>query len=59
MKIEFFRKNVYGKELNYLIDTEHSRVILGLIDQSTISEWQMGQFSKLGLEFVEVIAPRA
>lgn len=58
MTIQYYRKNVFGNERNYLVDTANSRVILGLINQTTISEWQIGQFQKLGLEFEEVLAPR-
>lgn len=58
MTIEFYRKNVYGNELMYLVDEEKSVAILQLIGQKTISKRQMDYFKILGLEFTEVLAPK-
>lgn len=58
MNIQYYRKNVYGNELIYLIDSPQAESILRLIGQKTISERQIGYFESLGLIFEEVIAPR-
>ena len=57
MKVQYYRKNVYGKELIYLIESEETNSMLRLIGQSTISRGQIELFKKLGIQFEEVIAP--
>ena len=57
MKIEFYKKNVYGNELMYLKNQEGAteQAILKLINQKSITEQQMKQFAVLGVEFVQVL----
>lgn len=62
MTIKYYRKNVYGNTLRYLVDDEAENAlevesIKRLIGQKTISEQQMELFKNIGIEFEEVIAP--
>lgn len=59
MKVQFYRKSVYGNEHMYLIDSDPARLILELIGQKTILDGQMRRFTTLGIEFEEVLAPKA
>jgi len=58
MKIQYYRKSVYGNELIYLIDSNESRAILELIGQKTIGTGQIRRFETLGVQFEEVLQPR-
>lgn len=58
MTIKYYRKNVYGNELIYLVEGEGTREVLGLICQKTIQLWQIAAFEKLGVKFEETFAPR-
>lgn len=58
MKIQYYRKSVYGKELIYLVNTNEAKHMLALISQTTISESQMAHFEVLGVAFEETFAPR-
>lgn len=61
MKIKYYRKNVYGNELIYLIEdgetAEQVESILRLIGQKTISRSQIARFETLGIAFEETLAP--
>jgi len=58
MTVQYYRKNVYGTEKIYMIDTDISETIQRLIGQITISESQIEKFKKLGMSFEETFAPR-
>lgn len=62
MTIKYYRKNVYGNELIYLVEggetAEQVDAILSLIGQRTISQSQMTRFETLGVSFEETFAPR-
>ena len=58
MKIEYYIKNVYGKELIYVKDEELKTIISNLIGKQTINDFDIKNFEKLGIEFVEVLPPR-
>lgn len=59
MKIDFYRKNVYGNELMYVKDAELAPKLSRLIGTLTISESQMKLISDLfDAEWVEALAPR-
>lgn len=58
MKIQFYRKSNYGRDLNYLFETEEAHAVQRLIDQKTISDQQIRLFGALGIQFEEVLAPR-
>lgn len=57
MKIQYYRKNVYGREAIYLVETAESDTMLRLMGTKTISRRQIELWAKLGFEFEEVIAP--
>lgn len=59
MKLQFYRKQVFGRELMYLVDCKEARAIRGLTEKSTIDNYQMVKLGELGFEFEEVLAPRA
>ena len=62
MNIKYYRKNVYGNELIYLVEVgetaDQVESILRLIGQRTISEGQMARFETLGVKFEETFQPR-
>lgn len=58
MVIEFYVKNVYGKELLYVKDEQQREIIKNLTNKETINDFDINNFKKLGIEFVEVLAPR-
>lgn len=58
MTIHYYKRNVYGNPLIYLIEDENSDTILSIINQKTIHPHQMRAFAKLGIEFNQVIDPQ-
>lgn len=58
MTIQYYRQNVYGNELIYLVESLASLHVLYLIGQKTINERQIDRFEQLGITFEEVLAPR-
>lgn len=59
MTIEYYHKDVYGNDLIYLVDSTASRCIHQLTGKKTLSQKDMNALSGLGINQVEVIAPRA
>ena len=57
--IQYYRKNVFGNELMYLIDSAEAGYILRLICQRTINQNQINLFTNLGIKFEEVLAPKS
>lgn len=57
MKVQFYTKNVFGNTLIYLVDSSEAQSILALINQKTISRFQMRRFAELGIVFEQVINP--
>lgn len=56
MKIQFYKKNVYGVEKFYLKNNgKQEEAMLRLIGQKTISEEQMKLFEELGIIFEQVL----
>ena len=53
MIIEYYTKNVYGKELIY-IEPPHRLTILELTGKKTVSEKDIDNLEKLGLKFKRV-----
>lgn len=58
MTIEYYRKNVYGADLMYIADEKTAYFITQLTNRVTMTGSDMFALSKLGFEFVEVIAPK-
>jgi len=56
MEIEFYKKNVYGKENLYIKNKEQATIISGLTGKKTISEDDIENLEKLGLELNHVLA---
>lgn len=56
-KIEFFRRNVYGREMIYFVFNETTQAMQQLQGTITISKTQMALWEYLGFKFVEVVAP--
>jgi len=57
MEIQFYRKNVYGREMMYLIKSRETESMLKLMGTLTINKEQIAEWSRLGFEFEEVLAP--
>lgn len=57
MTVQYYKRDVYGKTLYYLMPSTEASAILSLIGQKTISHHQIALLELLGLQFVEVIAP--
>lgn len=57
MKIEFYRKNTYGKELFFIADPETKMIFYEIIGQLSLGKDKMVAFEKLGFEFSEVLPP--
>ena len=58
MKIEYYRKNVYGRELAYIKDPEIEGVVGRLTGRYTITSQDIESLQKLGHELVEVLPER-
>ena len=56
--IEYFVKNVYGQEQEYVADKELASNIQGLTGKKTINAKDRRMLEALGCNFEEVIAPR-
>jgi len=57
MEIQFYRKNVYGREMMYLIKSRETESMLKLMGTLTINKEQIAEWSRLGFDFEEVLAP--
>ena len=57
MNLEFYRKQVYGNELRYLVDCEEATAFRELTNKLTISSKDMHHGEALGITFLEVMAP--
>lgn len=57
MTLEFYRKQVYGNELRYLVDCEEATAFRELTNKLTISSKDMHHGEALGITFLEVMAP--
>lgn len=58
MKIEFYRKSVYGNENIYIVDNELAGTVKSLTGKKTINNSDIKSLESLGCVFSEVIAPR-
>jgi hypothetical protein len=60
MKIQYYKKGVYGKQLNYILDEEQANYWALITDNISISDKQMELMTKLtGVEFERVFEPEA
>ncbi len=59
MKIEYYRKNVYGRELLYFLDQEVANHWLRLTGRQTLTEQDIPHLQALGFVVEEVLAPRS
>ena len=59
MQIGYYRKNVYGKTLFYIAEPENAAIMASILGTKTITEYEINQFSKLGVTFIETFAPNA
>lgn len=66
MVVNYYKKNVWGNPLLYLVTKENpvvkypnegAEVILRIINQKTITRSQMDLFTNLGIQFVESFDP--
>lgn len=66
MTVNYYKKNIYGKPMIYLITKENpvlkhpndgAETILQIINQKTISRPQMALFEQIGVQFVEAFDP--
>ena len=57
MNLEFYRKQVYGNELRYLVDCAEATAFRELTNRLTISSKDMNHGKALGITFTEVFAP--
>jgi hypothetical protein len=60
VRIEFYRKNVYGTTLEYVKDPDKAILLQRLTGKKTITEdirRFVSELSEFKVEFVEVIAP--
>ena len=55
MKIEYYKKNVYGNEHIYIKDKEISAIVHQLTAKKTINEADITALEALGHEFVQVL----
>ena len=58
MTIEYYRKNVFGKEVMYVSDPGQAKIIIKLTNKLTLTEDTMTALEMLGNKFEEVLAPR-
>lgn len=59
MKIEYYTKNVYGKDLMYVEDSYTAAKLGRLLGTKTVDKDQMASISELfGVEWEEVLAPK-
>ena len=57
MNIEFYRKNVYGNELMYIVDIKIQQAVKTLTGQKSLTPNVRGALEELGFTFTEVLAP--
>lgn len=55
MTIEYYKKNVYGKEVLYIKDSEQARLVTKITGKKTIDDIDLVTFYKLGVTFVQVM----
>ena len=55
MDIEYYTKNVYGNELNYIKDEVLSELIKKITGQKTLSLSNIQNFKHLGIKFIRVL----
>ena len=56
--IEFYRRQLYGRELMYIADPAYAALIKTLTHKIVIDEREKGALIKLGISFREVSAPK-
>jgi hypothetical protein len=59
--IEYYRKSVYGRELEYIVDAGDAGIISQLISSKTVTAAQRELFRDLTggqIQWVEVVAPK-
>lgn len=57
MTLQFYRKQIYGNDLRYLVDCEGADSFRELTNKLTITSKDMHHGEVLGITFLEVIAP--
>jgi proteasome assembly chaperone (PAC2) family protein len=57
MNIQFYTKNVYGKDYMYAVDPEQAKVLTALTKGKTILKSDMEGLEKLGHTFEQVLPP--
>lgn len=55
--LKFYRKNMWGSMLNYLVECPEANILLDLLQSKTVSSVHMNKLAVLGITFTEVIAP--
>lgn len=57
-QIEFYVKNVWGKDLRYIIDPQIRSALTTLTGTGTLCDYQLKPLESLGFTFKEVLQPR-
>ena len=57
MKIEYYRREVYGNEMWYVVNSEIEGWVSMLTNRATLSNGDMKALQALGFELVEVLQP--
>lgn len=56
MKIEYYKKNIYGNELMYIKDEVIAKNLTALLGTKSILSFQMNRLSALfGVEWIQVL----
>lgn len=56
--IKYYVKNVYGKELIYLVDEQQANIVRTLTGQKTVSDNHLHALVALGCSIEEVMPPK-
>lgn len=56
--IEYYRKDVYGRQLIYILSKEFKGVLYRLTGKETLNDHDIVLLQKLGVEMKEVMQPR-
>lgn len=56
--MNYYRKNVYGREVIYLITSNWSRAVMQLTGKKTATQSDLDALKVLGYTMTEVLAPR-
>lgn len=59
MNIEYYIKNVYGIDRIYIKDQKVAEIIARITGRKTLEQIHLNYFKELGINFVEIIPPKA